>query len=224
MDPVIRVICLIVLTGALSRNHLDVFLFCTFIVVSLHIVTRHLFITSHLKLINRMRWFFLALMIMYFWFTPGTPALNMAWSPTVEGLEQGGLRAGSLILVIIAINLMIQTTPKEQILGALYWILAPFKLAGLPRDKFMLRMTLTLETLSELQPVIEQRKEQAGTTLQGRFKNIINSTSDIFNTIIHKAENEPERSVTIPLTASPPVVQWLFPFMFLFSIILIYVY
>jgi len=119
---------------------------------------------------------------------------------------------------------MIQTTPKEQILGALYWILAPFKLAGLPRDKFMLRMTLTLETLSELQPVIEQRKEQASTTLQGRFKNIINSTSDIFNTIIHKAENAPERSVTIPLTASPPVVQWLFPVMFLFSIILIYVY
>lgn len=211
MDPVIRVICFLILTGALSRNHLDSFLFCTMLVVLLHIVTRQALIKSHLKLIYRMRWLFLALMVMYFWFTPGIPLLNVAWSPTIEGIQQGGLRAGSLILVIIAINFMIQITPKEQILGALYWILAPFQLLGLSRDKFMLRVTLTLETLTGMQSLLEQRKQQNGASKQGKFKNIINNMSEIFNTIIQKAENTPVRSVTIPVRQSPPVYQWLFP-------------
>ena len=209
MDPVIRVICLLVLTGTLSRNHPDLFLFCIILVVLLHIVTRQVLIKSHLKLINRMRWFFLALMVMYFWFTPGIPAFDFAWSPTVEGLEQGGLRAGSLVLVIIAINFMIQVTPKDQILGALYWLLAPFQLLGLSREKFMLRVTLTMETMVGMQSLIEQRKEQ--NSQQDKFKNIINNLSEIFNTIIQKAENTPVQSVTIPVRQSPPVYQWLIP-------------
>lgn len=211
MDPVIRVVCILILIGTLSRNHFDLFLFCAVLIVLLHIVTQQALIKSHLKLLARMRWFFLALMVMYFWFTPGMYLFNSPWSPTVEGLEQGGLRAGSLMLVIIAINLLIQLTPREQILSAIYWILAPLQLLGLPRERFMLRITLTMETMTGMQLLLEAHKDQHNGNKQGKLVSIINKMSDILNIIIQKAESTPVQSVTIVTRRAPVVYQWLFP-------------
>jgi energy-coupling factor transport system permease protein len=57
-----------------------------------------------LQMVSRLRWLFLAILLVYGWWTPGVelfPAMG-SWSPTSEGIFTGLLRVLSLVLIVAA--------------------------------------------------------------------------------------------------------------------------
>ena len=211
MDPVIRITVFLVITAALARNDFTVLTSISALVVLLHLAVQQTYFQSHLNLVRRMRWLFLALMIIYFWFTPGEPVIGDShWWPTQEGIEQGLLRIASLMLVIISVNFMIQNSTREQLMGGLYWLSFPFKYLGLSRERLMLRLMLTLDHLTHMQETLhESYKNNNGG--HGRVARMADVLSDAFAGVIRRADNTQSQTITIPECASPPVYQWLYP-------------
>ncbi len=93
----------------------------------------------------RLRWLWLAMLLIHGWFTPGTPLWPVGPALTGEGVLAGGRQAARMILLIgAAWSLMRSTTPMELV-GALqrwsggwrpaqHWLsLLAFCLATLPR-------------------------------------------------------------------------------------------
>src|SRR3569623_2740843 len=92
-----------------------------------------------MPMMRRMRWLWLSLVVIYFWFTPGVavvpvPDAWVAWVPTAEGLALGALRIAALALMVVPAGLLLHFTPRAQLFAALHWLTAPLGLFGVPRE------------------------------------------------------------------------------------------
>ena len=166
-------------------------------------------------MLRRMRWFFLSILVLYFWFTPGQPALASlplptAWLPTRPGLVAGGQRLASLVLIILAVNLLLRTTPPQQLTAAIHWLARPLAWLGLPADRLAVRMVLVTEALATVQSRVRDalarlRGEGGGLRQLGRF------SAEIFREIDAAAVSAPGRTLVLRRCAAPPFHQWVYP-------------
>ncbi len=162
------------------------------------------------RMLARLRWFFLSIAVLYLWFTPGEallPALGAA-SPSWPGLLQGLLRAGSLILIVLAVDLLLQLTPRDQMLGALYRLAGLLRPLGVSSERFALRMSLTLEAVGSisLQPEATEPRP-AG------WRRRLQQMSEALLAQWHRALRAPAQTleVEILLDEAPPSWQWGLP-------------
>lgn len=213
MHPVIRVICFLVLATSLSVGggwrHT---LFAAVLVIVAYSVSRRRGLAQLSKMLRRLRWLWLSLCVVYFWFTPG-PALLSAlgrWSPTVPGVQEGLVRAAILAVLVAGANLLLQTTVREQLVGAIHWLCAPLQLFGLSRDRFALRLVLVLETVPEIQP-LRRVDESAGATDANRIRRLGSAAAALFADTLARAAQAPTRQIAIPATGAPPLYQWSWP-------------
>ncbi len=162
------------------------------------------------RMLVRLRWFFLSIAVLYLWFTPGEallPALGAA-SPSWSGLAQGLLRTGSLVLIVLAVDLLLQLTPRDQMLGALYRLACLLRPLGLSAERFALRMSLTLEAVGRisLRPPgavsraagWRQRVQRLGEALLKQWRRALRAPAQTLE-------------VEILLDEAPPAWQWGLP-------------
>jgi hypothetical protein len=100
-----------------------------------------------LRLLRRTRWLLAVLLLTYAYAVPGPlswPALGWA-SPSVEGLQQGGLRAARLVLLLAGLAVLLAYTPRARLLFGLYQLAKPLTWIGLDRRAFAVRLGLTLD-------------------------------------------------------------------------------
>ena len=100
-----------------------------------------------LRLLRRTRWLLAVLMVTYGYVLPGAalaPALG-ALSPSVEGLEQGALRAARLALMLVGLALLLAYTSRPRLVYGLYALAKPLTWLGFDRRAFAVRLGLTLE-------------------------------------------------------------------------------
>ena len=105
-----------------------------------------------LQLARRLRWFFLSILILYFWFYPGTdlfPFLG-SFSPSAEGVNQAVLRITSLLIVISYSVLLVQLTPRGDLVSGMQFILSPLAYLGVDTSRFALRLGLVLSIAPEI--------------------------------------------------------------------------
>jgi len=163
MHPLIRVICLLLIAGFIASAH-SVFLLITLCILAAVYILASLSLKQCWSLVRRMRWFFLSILIIYFWFTPGrafSPELaNMLWVPSVDGVEQGLIRVACLVLIIATVSALLQSTCKEQLFSAIYSLISWTRHLGLSPERFSVRVTLTLEALTATQSIISTTREQ----------------------------------------------------------------
>lgn len=100
-----------------------------------------------LTLLRRTRWLLLALALAYAWTLPGTPLWPAAgWaSPSVEGLEAGGLRVARLALLLAGLAALLALTERPRLVYGLYWLAKPLAWLGFDRRAFAVRLGLTLD-------------------------------------------------------------------------------
>lgn len=106
-------------------------------------------------LMRRTRVLLLALILLYGFGTPGVslfPGLGGA-SPTMEGLEQGGLQAWRLVLVLASLALLSSHLGRTGLTAGLYALVLPLKRLGLPIHRFAVRLALVLDLTGSLPPV-----------------------------------------------------------------------
>ncbi len=97
-------------------------------------------------LLRRTRWIALSLLLVYAYATPGTAlwgALGI-WSPTREGMTDGMLQLTRLLCVLAGLAALLTWLTQEQFIGGLYDLAGPLRWLGFPRERFAVRLALTL--------------------------------------------------------------------------------
>ena len=240
MHPVIRLVTFIIFSLCVVFGNVQHLLLALAVLVGGYAIwQRHLF-KMNWQMLRRMRWLFLSILIIYLWFTPGQALLPSAGSlsPSLEGLRFGFYRICSLVFIVLAVNLLIKSISRDELIASILWLLYPLRLLGLPDERFAVRIALTFDVVHEVQglygkqkmvhnqeqvegntthDVAQDRVEQAGEerSLAARIRHRLWSSGEsavgLFQQVCRKAETMPCHEVIIPVEGTPPHHQWIYP-------------
>jgi hypothetical protein len=205
VHPVIRLAGFVALCALLARAvWIQVFAAAVLLGLLYHLADVPLY--ASLAALKRLRWLLLSIALVHLAFTPGAPLFpGLAALPTLEGLEEGLLRAALLILLMLAAHLVLHSTPREALLAALLWLSAP--LARRARERLALRVMLTLHAVTEVQGLMGAAEpDQRGRPLA----RITQRASRLWVNVLQRAESAPCVTLDIPACGAPPLRQWLY--------------
>lgn len=97
-------------------------------------------------LLRRTRWIMFSLLLIYGYATPGSSLWSdgSVFIPTVEGLADGMLQLARLVAALAALSIVLAKLSQQQLLGGLYVLAYPLRYLGLSRERFAVRLALTL--------------------------------------------------------------------------------
>lgn len=109
-----------------------------------------------LTVLRRARWLLLGIVIIY---TLGALAdSGWQWRPEVMAQAEAAIvQAMRLVAMLAAMTWLLATTSTENLLGGIYFLLGPFMLAGVDRDRWVSRLWLTLEYVERLGDTVRKR-------------------------------------------------------------------
>jgi energy-coupling factor transporter transmembrane protein EcfT len=103
-------------------------------------LSRHKFI----QLVRRTRWIMFSLWLIYAYSTPGKMLFDATFSPSLEGLIDGGLQLMRLLAALAGLAILLDRLHRQQLMAGLYSLLAPLQWLGLSRERLAVRLALTL--------------------------------------------------------------------------------
>jgi energy-coupling factor transport system permease protein len=157
---------------------------------------------------RRLRWFYLSILLLFGWFTPGQALWSAAGflSPTYEGLLLGMGRASILAVVVGAVVWLLERSSREDLVSGLLWLTAPLQCLGFPRERFAVRLALVLETVPQVQPLVaEARQSREGADRQQWAAR----ARGLFEQVLERAESAPCEPLEIREGSPPGVRHWL---------------
>jgi energy-coupling factor transport system permease protein len=135
-----------VLLALASREGVSLYFACSALALAALILA-----ASGLRLlVRRSRWLLLTMLVMFGWFTPGTPL------PGIPGASQEGL----LLVALATLALLLKALTPAKLVAGLRSLLAASSLPGPWRDRIAVRLALTLQEVEASR--IGQREEPAG--------------------------------------------------------------
>lgn len=130
---------------AIMVNQLNLTQLALIVIVLLAVLLK---IKSHqfLRTIKRMKWFFVAMLLIFAFNTPGEHIKGWAFmfSPTYEGIQAGFLQTLRMITLLALLSLIMTLNSRLQLISGFYFLLLPLKYAGLEVERFAARLWLTL--------------------------------------------------------------------------------
>lgn len=99
------------------------------------------------RLVRRIRYLLLAIVVVFAGFTPGE-ALIAAWpelSPSREGVVLALEHVGRILSVVLCVSILMQAMPNSRLVGGLHALLRPFEVFGFPADRVAVRTLLVLD-------------------------------------------------------------------------------
>lgn len=99
------------------------------------------------SLMRRTRWIMIVLLFIYAYTTPGAAVFMQfgSLSPTWEGLSDGGTQLGRLLSVLAGLAILLALLPQARLISGLFSLMYPLRWLGLSRERFSVRLALTLE-------------------------------------------------------------------------------
>jgi energy-coupling factor transport system permease protein len=220
LHPLIRVLLLLVFIAATATARPAILL-----AASVLLATAYLYAGRHAfgpvgAMVLRLRWLLFAILLVYGWWTPGELLLPAAgrFSPAWEGLQAGLLRATALIIIVCAVNLLVRTTPRSQLLAALYALTRPLMNAA-RRERFAVRVVLTLEAVPRVQDMLSEQRRQrpVGRT---RLQRLAGSVHTVYGQILESASHSAGGMLEFDEPRPPPLLQWLLPLLLVMASLL----
>lgn len=212
LHPVIRVLGLIALAFACAIGHGIQLVLVTLLLLIATLFTRNVDWRAWFQALRRLRWLFVSLAVLFFWFTPGEPlfalGLPAAIVPTWEGLALGAQRMFSLVLIVTGAQLLLQSTSRPELLHALYVLSWPLAVIPGLRERFALRLVLTMERVASVQLVVTQARMQsmAGRgALRARWGELVHA---LFARTLVLADQAGTDVIFIDQYERPPLWQW----------------
>lgn len=149
VHPLIRLLSFIIFAAFVSLGQTMSSILGMVILVVVYALSCQLPAPVAWRMIKRLRIFFVSIFIMYLWFTPGELLFPgfVSWSPTFEGLWYGIQRILALVIMVLGVECLLRLTDRTALLCGLYYIAYPFKWLGVDRNRFIIRILLTLEAV-----------------------------------------------------------------------------
>ena len=230
MHPTVILVGFILCAFFVARGDFPEITLAMLIVSLLSLIARINPLKGTIRMLRRLRWFLLSILILGLWFTPGEALIESLgdWSPTREGLLWGAERVAALSILVLAVVLLLAGLPRDKLIRGFYYLLKPLCIFGITPKQVAVRLTLTLEMCSDsLNSPSAKLKEQFKNNTQGTdAENSKNRTPrlplmawreklvDVLVNQFHKTEqyaaNGPE-SVQIDLGTAPRLHEWWFP-------------
>jgi len=227
MHAVIKIVCFFVFGAAMAVGSKPVLVVGFILVASLYLseLVRGVPTQLHnaLKMLKRLRWLFLSILVVYLFFTPGILLFpDVLWGPTQEGLLQGLLRVAVLVLIVAAVNVLIGSTEQSEFLSAVSWCLQPLSWLGLSHERLAVRISLTLTTVGVLRTACQHeiQDEASGAAVmpsaaspssEPKLMAIAKTAHRLFAKVIADAEQVSLQPITLPEQSHPPLLQWVIP-------------
>ncbi len=111
-----------------------------FVLLSAFILSPHKF----KQLVRRTRWIMFSLWLIYAYSTPGQNLFDSSLSPSREGLMSGALQLMRLLVALAGLAILLDRLHRQQLISGLYSLLLPLQWLGLSRERFAVRLALTL--------------------------------------------------------------------------------
>ncbi len=134
----------------LNQTHLSVLLY---IAAMLGLALFHMKNNQFFRSIKRLKWFFLVMMIIFAFNTPGEHVMLSAVfiSPTYEGLMAGCTQALRIMVMLATLSLIMACNTRQQLMSGFYFVFSPLKYMGLEVERFAARLWLTLHYVESQQ-------------------------------------------------------------------------
>lgn len=211
MHPLIRVVMLLLFTAAMSTARPALLAGGVSVLLLLYILAGIPSPMILVRMIKRLRWLLVAILFVYGWWTPGDslwPGADVL-SPTVQGLSLGLLRVVALLAIVGAVHLLLQSTPREQLLPAVMQLIRPLTTQGM-RERIAVRALLSIETVTKVQSLASDvLREHPLTTW--KFTTIAAASRLLYNNVLDRAALAGDTLIEINELSVPPWWQWLIP-------------
>ena len=102
--------------------------------------------TLFFRLLRRVRWILISLIVIYGFETPGQALFS--YGPAWEGIASGALQAWRIVLTIALLAVLQGSTSREMMLSGLYSLLSPFQ-SWINAERIAVRLLLTLHYAEE---------------------------------------------------------------------------
>lgn len=158
------------------------------------------------RALKKIRWLLLSLVIVYLVFAP-EPSASGGPLPGWNDLEQALRRAGVLILLVSAVDLMRQTTTAPLIASALSALLSPLSWVGMDTERFSRRLALTLDAVPRTAEAVSAAAGRAG--IRGRD---LGGWADAAAELIREIERGDTHTsdiAALPPNPKPAVTDWI---------------
>ena len=211
MHPLIRVVALLVFVTGLALARPALLGAGTGLLLLLNLLTGFPAPGVLLRMVLRLRWLLLAILLVYGWWTPGIslfPAIG-SWSPTIAGLVVGLLRILSLVLIVAAVHLLLQVTSRSELLPAIMQLIRPVTTqAG--RERLAVRILLSVEAVSRVQSLVSDTLKEH--PLYNRKLSTLGDAAQVlYRAVLDKAAQAGVDIIDVVELESPPLWQWLIP-------------
>ena len=161
----------------------------------------------------RLRWLFLSLAILFFWFTPGEPLFTLTLAqtivPTWEGVKLGTQRVIALVLMVTGAHLLLQCTSRSQLLQAIYVLSWPLLCVPGLRERFAVRLALTMEHVTRVQDLVLEARSEAtsgGIRRQERWGRLVR---EVLQRTLSLADDVGAPILIVSDDVRPPMWQWI---------------
>jgi energy-coupling factor transporter transmembrane protein EcfT len=204
LHPAARILSLALLTILLARLQWPGLLLAAGPLVWLLSIHPELVVVVF-RLVKRLRWFFLSILILFIWFTPGSPAIHTDGSTPImgTGLMMGLQRILALIIVVGYSGLLLRLSSRAEIITGIYTLLTPLKKLGVDSGKLAVRLGLVLEYVprfEEMQQSIADRNISPA-----QETSWLDRSALLFNAAMNPPAPEGAQTGTIELPDTPHV-------------------
>ena len=149
MHPLVNILIFIAALLLMSGlGGLLLLAFCSVVCVAAFILQRQHFAV----VVKRMRFFFISILLIYAYGTPGEYIWPLApdFSPSYEGIYFGLMQIERLLISLAALSLLLAANTKERLIAGLYALLYPLQFLGVNVQRFAARLLLTFHYVEQL--------------------------------------------------------------------------
>lgn len=212
VHPVIRIVAFLVFSLSVSLGSINQFYLATGFVAMLIACNGLRVLHVAWPMVWRLRWFFLSIALIYCWLTPGQSLWQGAPDglPSREGLLLAAHRIAVLALIVTGVSLLLLTTQRESLIGALYWLASPLRLFGLSPERLAVRIVLALEHVNEVQVLVAEQvtSQSAQTSTLAHYGSV---AAAVFNQVVRRGDESRCTTIELEVSPRPSVAQWLLP-------------
>jgi energy-coupling factor transporter transmembrane protein EcfT len=158
------------------------------------------------RAIRKIRWILFSLVLVYLVFAP-EPSVGTGALPAWTDLDQALRRAGVLILLVCAVELMRQTTPADAIAAALAALLKPLGWLGIDTERFSRRVALTLDAVPRTAQAVSDAARRAG--IRGRDLGGWAAAAAELIREIEAGDTHTREAAVLPKNPRPEPMDWL---------------
>ncbi len=225
VHPVVRIISLLIFSLFLALGNLTQLAIAAFLLFIFYVIAGLACLANALPMLRRMRWFFLSIVVVYAWLTPGRAlfgenALMHWWMPSIEGVLLGGHRLLALMMMVLAVQWLLWVTTRTQLVSALYWLSTPLMMIGFSRERFVVRIALVLATLEGVQGHIGEQLKKTELK-RGDLRGYATVAAALVTDVLLRGEQEHCQVIEVDVEAAPPLLQWLWPLALIGAMLLV---